>query len=120
MNAPAASRDLVARPWALGIWYGLALFALLGLLLRDLRPFIWTASFGVSGLLCVVNAVRSRRFHCMYTGPIFLAGVAATVLRATGAIELPWGLIGGFVFVGVVGALAWERLRGATSGQGCC
>jgi hypothetical protein len=120
MNTAAASRDLVASPWARGIWYGLAFLALVGVRVHDLRPIIWTTSFGGSGLLCLVNVVRSRRFHCMYTGPIFLAGAAATVLRAAGAVALPWSWIGGSVFVGVVGALAWERLRGAPRGQRCC
>jgi hypothetical protein len=120
MSTALASRDLVARPWARAIWWSLALLALIGAFAQGLRPVLWTTSFGSSGLLCLVNVARSRRFHCMYTGPVFVAGGVATVLRAVGIIAFSWAWIGGAVFVGVVGALVWERARGGPSSRGCC
>ena len=118
--ATVASRDLVARPWARAVWCALGLLAGAGVFVPALRTVLWVTSFGGSGLLCLVNVVRSRRFHCMYTGPIYLAGATLTVLRAAGVIDVSWAWIGGAVFVGVVGALAWERRRGPSSAPRCC
>lgn len=119
MSTAIAARDLVSRPWARAVWYGLALVAVIGVFIADHRALLWIVSFGASGLLCSANAVRARRFHCMYTGPIFLAGALATALRAAGVISLSWTVIGAGVFLGVVGALAWERARN-TSSNHCC
>ncbi len=121
MSAVAAARDLVSRPWARATWIGLALVAVLGIFVDDLRAVLWMVAFGISGLMCVTNAIRSRRWHCMFTGPIYLAGAAAAVLRALGLISLSWTWIGTGVFVGVVGALVWERVRrDPASATRCC
>jgi hypothetical protein len=120
MNTVSVSRDLVARPWARAIWCSLAFVAFIGVFTSELRPLLWATSFAGSGLLCLANVVLSGRFHCMYTGPIFLAGAGVTVLRASGIVSLSWAWIGGAVFVGVVGALAWERARRTPGSQGCC
>jgi hypothetical protein len=113
-----ASRDLVTRPWARGLWCGLGLLAFAGFFQTQAQALLWIVSFGVSGALCIVNAVRSGRFHCAYTGPIFLTGALATALRAAGVIGVPSAWIGGAVYLAVGGALTWERWRGA--GPQCC
>ena len=121
MSGAVAPRDLVSRPWARATWCGLALVAVLGALISDARPVLWVVAFGASGIMCVANAVRSRRFHCMYTGPIYLAGAVATVLRAAGVLSLSWAWIGGGVLLGVSAALAWERgRRDLSSTNRCC
>jgi hypothetical protein len=121
MSGVAAARDLVSRPWARATWCALALVAVIGFVVPQLRPVLWIVAFGASGLMCVANAIRSRRFHCMYTGPIYLAGAVATVLRAAGLISLSWMWIGGGVSVGVVGALIWERARNdSAAASRCC
>jgi hypothetical protein len=114
-----ASKDLVTRPWARGLWCGLGVIALAGFFLPGLQTPLWIVSFGVSGTLCMANAVRSGRFHCAYTGPFFLTGALATALRAAGLIAVPSSWIGGAVVLAVGGALAWERWRG-TPGPQCC
>lgn len=119
-NARTA-QDLVSRPWARATWYSLGLLAIVASFDADHRVLLWTLAFGASGVMCVVNAVRARRFHCMYTGPIYLVGAATTILRGVGATSLPWAWIGAGVFFGVVGALAWERARcDASTTNRCC
>jgi hypothetical protein len=120
MNTFDASRDLVGARWARTVWCALAIVALVGAFAPAARALLWTASFAVSGILCLVNAIRSRRFHCMYTGPIYLAGAVATLARASGLVAWPWAWIGCSVLVGVLGALVWERLRGAPDAHRCC
>ncbi len=115
------SRDLVSRPWARAAWLALALLAVVGIFVPALRAPLWITAFGVSGLLCVANAIRSRRFHCKYTGPIFLVGAAATGVRAVGLVPMPWSLIGAGVSLGVAGAIVWERARhDASTSHRCC
>jgi len=67
---------------------------------------------GVSGALCVVNAIRAGRFHCMFPGPIFLAGAGRTVLRARSAVDLRWNWIDGGVVAAVAAALVVEAWVG--------
>ena len=121
---PAASavpaRDLLSRPWARAAWCGFALLAIVGVFAAEPRAALWTLAFGGSGLLCLANAIRSRRFHCIYTGPIFLLGALSTLLRTAGVISISWAWIGSAVFVGVAGALVWERIRHGASTNRCC
>ena len=120
MRSALAAPDLVSRPWARAVWYGLGLLAIVGIFDAEHRALLWTLAFGASGILCAANVVRSRRFHCMYTGPIYLAGALATVLRGVGSISLSWAWIGSGVFFGVVGALVWERARNDCSTTNRC
>lgn len=115
------ARDLGARPWAVAVW-GLAVVgSLAGFFWAGARPLLWSAAFGVSGILCVANALRSRRLHCLFTGPIFLGGTALVVLRWAGYLALGWSWIGGGV-LGLVGAaLLLESVLGKNRiGGRCC
>jgi hypothetical protein len=44
----------------------------------------------VAGTGCLVNASRCGRFHCYFTGPLYLLGAAATLLSAFGIVALQW------------------------------
>lgn len=120
MSSVTASRDLVSHPWARATWIALALVAGLGVFVADLRAVLWVVAFGISGLMCVTNAIRSGRWHCMYTGPIYLGGAVASVLRGLGLISFSWIWIGAVVFVGVLGTLVWERVRHDSASANCC
>ena len=62
----------------------------------------WSASFGVMGIACVVNAVRCGRVHCWFVGPWFLLTAAVTVLRYLNVTAIPWPTI---VNGGLLGAI---------------
>lgn len=40
---------------------------------------MWTASLGVMGILCLVNASRCGRVHCRFTGPFFILSAVASL-----------------------------------------
>lgn len=56
----------------------------------------------VAGTGCLVNASRCGRFHCYFTGPLYLLGAAATLLSAFGIVPLQWPWIFLSMFVGTV------------------
>jgi hypothetical protein len=115
-----SERDLAARPWAVSVWaLGVVLIAL-GFLVEPLRGVVWTAGFGASGTLCLFNAVRSKRFHCAFTGPFFLVGAALTIARAIGLVDLSWTLIGWGVVGSVVAVVGVELLTGKRRIGKCC
>lgn len=68
------------------------------------------------GLGCLRNALRCRRLHCYFTGPLFLLLAVLSLLHGTGGVDLGsngWGWIGGFALVGGVGLTVLpERLWG--------
>ena len=118
--AAGSNRDLVARPWAILGWLLGAAGVALGFWYESLRPIAWTAAFGASGVLCTVNALRSRRFHCAFTGPLFLIGALLTLARAIGWITISWNLIGWGVVASVLGFVLVEVASGRRRIGGCC
>ena len=85
-----SSRDLLSRPWALCVWGLAAMGTGAGFLSDSMRPLVWTISFGVAGVLCVTNAIRSKRFHCAFTGPILIIGAALTLTKSIGLLSVGW------------------------------
>ena len=78
------------------------------------RPAMWAGGFGISGALCVTNALRSGRFHCAFTGPIFLIGSALAAARKCGlSLSLGWMAIGAGVMSAVIVALVVEGVTGS-------
>ncbi len=75
--------DLGGLPWARLVWGIGVLVILAGFIWEIGRPVLWTAAFGSSGALCLANAIRARRFHCVITGPIFLAEVPEDELASS-------------------------------------
>jgi hypothetical protein len=106
--------DLLAAAWAKGLWCFAVVMGVGGAFVDVARAPLWSVGFGVAGILCVVNAMRSRRLHCVFTGPIFLAGTILTVLRWSSVVETPWSLIGAGVLLGTVIPCLWECLSGKT------
>jgi hypothetical protein len=66
-----------------------------------LRTGIWVAALGWMGLACLLNASRSGRTHCRYTGPYYLLMIAPTL--ALGTMDAPlyaWLVLAAFVLLG--------------------
>jgi hypothetical protein len=119
-RATSGDRDLGSRRWAVLVWAVCVVVVVAGVVLKPMRPWAWTGGFGVSGALCVANAVRSGRLHCVFTGPILLIGAVLTVARAMGWLTVGWRAIGGGVLVAVVVALAFEVVSGKKRIGSCC
>ena len=68
--------------------------------------------FGVAGGLCVANAVRCRRTHCIVTGPLYLLAALLFLFRL-GGMAIPAGLIVATSIVGTIFAYIpeWFGLR---------
>jgi hypothetical protein len=47
-----------------------------------LRTGIWVAALAWMGLACLLNARRSGRTHCRFTGPYYLLMIAPTLARS--------------------------------------
>lgn len=84
------------------------------------RGVLWALAFGIMGLGCVRNALRCRRLHCYFTGPLFLGLAAVSLLHGFGAVGLGpngWSWIGSVALVGGLGLTVLpERLWGSYAG----
>lgn len=98
-------QDLTANRWAQGVWFANKVAFVVGWFVAAWRPVFWSVPMAAAGVLCVANATRCGRLHCYFTGPVFLAGAALTVLRTLGLISLSWNLLGSFIVAAF--ALAW-------------
>jgi hypothetical protein len=68
----------------------------------------WTIGLTWMGALCLWNAARCRRVHCLFTGPFFLAMAAIVLLAGLGVVSLGaggWRILTATVLVG--GAVLW-------------
>jgi hypothetical protein len=55
------------------------------------------------GLLCLWNAARCRRVHCLFTGPFFLAMAVIVLLSGFGAVSLGargWNILSATTLLG--------------------
>jgi hypothetical protein len=93
MSDKCADNDLVTHKIALLLWYLPGALLLIGVFWPEGRPWVWTPALVVAGTACLVNAVRCGRLHCYVTGPLFLLGAAATLLRAFRLVPLRWSWI---------------------------
>ena len=123
MQACDPSRtDLVSnREAPLLLWRVPAAAIALSAFLKDgsLKAGIWTAAFGQMGGACLLNASRCGRLHCFFTGPLFLLGALASLLRRLGMLPLGWSQLGVAMLVGwgILGRLP-EKLWGKyTAGE---
>ena len=76
------------------------------------RTLLWTASLGVMGILCLLNASRCGRVHCYFTGPFFLLGAVASLGYGFGLLPLGasgWKWICAITVVGVSPSLAFQN-----------
>jgi hypothetical protein len=52
------------------------------------RTVLWTASLGLMGILCLLNASRCGRVHCRFTGPLFILGAVVSLAYGLGFLRL--------------------------------
>lgn len=93
MSNSCTQNDLVKRKISLLLWYIPAALLVIGVFWSKGRVWMWTPALIVAGTACVVNAARCGRMHCYFTGPLWLLGAAATLLRGFGILALPWSWI---------------------------
>jgi len=78
---------------------------------------IWTMSFTIMGVVCVINALRCGRMHCYFMGPFLLLLGVGSLLHGLGAVFLGpngWQWLGGIAVAGaaflmVVPERMWGR-----------
>lgn len=109
--------DLVATRWSLAIWWICGAAIIAGFSTPHWRPLLWICGMGISGALCVVNAVRCHRMHCYITGPVFLLGALLTALNIAGVTAIPWQWLGLGVVIGVVAGMVIENFTGRYAGK---
>ncbi len=94
-------RDLLCRvPSAFLFWcVPLCAFALGFREPPALKTVLWTTSLGFMGVMCLLNAFRCGRVHCLFTGPFFILSALATLGYGLGL--LPFGPAG-WKWIGIV------------------
>lgn len=125
MSTPAHSLDWVQQRLPSLLVWKLPVAVLVASALFELaaptRGVVWALAFGTMGLGCVRNALRCRRLHCYFTGPLFLGLAMVSLLHGTGMVELGpngWSGIGGVALVGGIGLTVLpERLFGKYAGD---
>jgi len=99
-NNSRGKDDLISSKLAWLLWYlPLAVF-IVGTFWAKGRIWVWTPALMVAGISCVINATRCGRFHCRFTGPLYLFGALATLLSGLGVLALRWSWIFSVILVG--------------------
>jgi len=74
----------------------------------EARAYLLSVAFTWAGLACVVNAKRCGRFHCHFTGPLYLALGTTSTLIGFGVLDMEWVWIGVLFVLGTVAAFVPE------------
>jgi hypothetical protein len=126
------ARDLTRSPTLRRLLWRLplALFVVGFLLPGRWRLGLWPPSLGVMGIACLVNGRRCGRVHCVFTGPIYLAGALASLAYGLGLLPLgpgAWDGLGATVLVAALAARCipewiigryWQHDRPSGTGPG--
>ena len=96
-EAECRNRDLLVSPSTRLLFWLPWLAIMIGIFIGGVtRTVLWTSGFGIAGIMCLLNARRCGRRHCVYTGPLYLLAALAALLHGTGALPLGaygWDLI---------------------------
>ena len=87
-----ASNDLLSRRFTPWLVYGLPSLVLYATSVfdspRSIMTVVWPLAFLVMGIACLLNALKCRRVHCWFTGPLFLALGVGSLLHGLGILPL--------------------------------
>jgi hypothetical protein len=67
------------------------------------RTVLWAIALIWMGTACILNARRSGRTHCCYTGPYYLAMVAPVLVLGSGTVSVDfygWLVLGVLILAG--------------------
>jgi hypothetical protein len=97
--------DWVANARSFAMAWGLpTALVLIGFLTGPtLRAALWTLALAWMGGACLLNAKRSGRTHCRFTGPYYLAMILPVLLLGSGAMSASyygWLILGAFILAG--------------------
>jgi hypothetical protein len=108
-TCPPGRPDLVSNKRAYFLLWRvpwLAIVASLPVNDSSLKAGIWTTAFAQMGIACIANATGCGRLHCFFTGPWYLLAAAASFLRGSGRLSIPWPALAGLTGLGIC-ALWW-------------
>lgn len=105
-------KDLVGSKTGWLVWGLPAVLLVAGGFWDAARAWLWTPALVVAGAACIVNARRCGRQHCRFTGPLYLVGALATLLRGLELVPLPWSWIGFAMIGGTVLGYIPEWVKG--------
>ena len=124
MTEAARKPDWAASTRTFLVFWGLpiALLIVSGAVANEAVMIIaWPLSLGWMGGACFLNALRCGRFHCLITGPFFLALGVLSLLHGLGILPLGaqgWHWLGSLTAVGGVSLTSgpewiWGRYVGS-------
>src|SRR5262245_26061306 len=70
-----------------------------------LRTVLWMLSLAFMGIMCLLNASRCGRIHCLFTGPFFVLCAVASLGHGLGLLSLGpsgWDWIGAATIIGAI------------------
>jgi hypothetical protein len=68
-----------------------------------LRAAIWVGALVWMGTACLLNARRSNRTHCRFTGPYYIAMIVPVLLLGSGAVDAAfyaWLVLAALILLG--------------------
>jgi hypothetical protein len=87
------TEDLAQGRLGFAFWCVGVVALIVGLVVPNLRTWLWIPAFLVMGIACVANAARCRRTHCYLTGPVFLAAAVYVGLSVLHLVPLYAGAL---------------------------
>ncbi|MGH8372036.1 MAG: hypothetical protein ACRETO_04805 [Gammaproteobacteria bacterium] len=103
--SPQRDKDMLRSGWRAWFIWGVpwTLIIVAQFAGNTVHTILWTLGFGATGIICIANARRCGRRHCLYTGPLYLLAALASLLYGLHLLPLGingWGWIMGFALAG--------------------
>ncbi|MFQ5351756.1 MAG: hypothetical protein ACE5D3_01630 [Candidatus Binatia bacterium] len=113
MTTTPTKQDLVKGRATAALWQvPWAVILLASFLDPIIQTPVWTVGFTIMGVACLANARGCGRLHCFLTGPLYLLGAGASVLRGFDAISIESRWVLYAMIIGTVLAYVPEWVRG--------
>lgn len=93
-----AKSDLTKNKIAMSIWLLSGILIIGSIFIKsEYQPLTAFSGFVIAGVLCILNALQCKRFHCIFTGPLFLILAIVSILCL-----IPYGIIVAIFIIGVL------------------